>query len=56
MTFDEYAVNVDDRWQEAFLKTWDTIETHLPPGFEISIFTECRDSKSLSNVILKAIT
>lgn len=38
MTFDEYAVNVDDRWQEAFLKTWDTIETHLPPGFEISIF------------------
>ena len=37
MTFDEYAEAVDDKWKDAFLKTWETIETHLPPGFEVAV-------------------
>lgn len=37
MTFDEYVDNIDDKWKSTFLKTWDTIEKHLPPGFEVGI-------------------
>ncbi|WP_026867051.1 DUF1801 domain-containing protein [Jeotgalicoccus marinus] len=37
MTFDEYVASIDDKWKDAFLKTWETFETHLPPGFEVNI-------------------
>ncbi|WP_342664938.1 DUF1801 domain-containing protein [Jeotgalicoccus psychrophilus] len=37
MTFDEYVQNIDEKWKASFLKTWATIETHLPQGFEVGI-------------------
>ena len=37
MTFDEYVDQLDEKWKEAFLKTWETIEQHLPPGFEVNV-------------------
>lgn len=50
MTFDEYAEAVDDKWKDAFLKTWETIETHLPPGFEVAVYRH-RCSKKTSGSV-----
>ncbi|WP_052255592.1 DUF1801 domain-containing protein [Salinicoccus sp. YB14-2] len=37
MTFDEYVENIDEKWKNSFIKTWKTIEEHLPEGFIIDI-------------------
>lgn len=37
MTFDEYVKNIDDKWKDSLLKTWQTIEEHLPEGFMVDI-------------------
>ncbi|WP_462419839.1 DUF1801 domain-containing protein [Salinicoccus sp. Marseille-QA3877] len=37
MTFDDYVENIDGKWKDSFLKTWATIEEHLPEGFTVDI-------------------
>lgn len=37
MTFDEYVKNIDGKWKDSFIKTWETIEGHLPEGFIIDV-------------------
>ena len=37
MTFDDYVENIDGKWKDSFLKTWATIEEHLPEGFAVDI-------------------
>lgn len=37
MTFDEYVENIDDKWKDSFLKTWNTVEEHLPDGFIVDV-------------------
>ena len=37
MTFDEYVKNIDEKWKDSFLKTWNTIKEHLPEGFIVDI-------------------
>ncbi len=37
MTFDEYVDNIDEKWKDSFLKTWETISAHIPEGFEVEI-------------------
>lgn len=37
MTFDEYVENIDEKWRDSFLKTWETIKEHLPEGFIVDI-------------------
>lgn len=37
MTFDDYVENIDGKWNDSFLKTWATIEEHLPEGFTVDI-------------------
>ncbi|AKG73102.1 DUF1801 domain-containing protein [Salinicoccus halodurans] len=37
MTFDEYVDNIDEKWRESFIRTWNVISEHLPEGFDVYI-------------------
>lgn len=37
MTFDEYVDNIDEKWKESFIKTWNVISEHLPEGFDVEV-------------------